>query len=210
MDDTSLLNWESLFDQLAEHRFVVIDDYLNPEVYLATHARLAFLIHKNKLDQAGVGTEQDFLIRKAIRGDYISWLNTSDPDEAIFLTLMTELRALINLHCCLSLTGQEFHFANYPTESFYARHFDQFKENKNRQISFVLYLNEAWLPEHAGQLRIYTSTGIKDLAPIRNRLVLFRSDALEHEVLITHAERKSITGWFLHKDPTLLFLDSRP
>ncbi|MHB1278601.1 MAG: 2OG-Fe(II) oxygenase [Bacteroidia bacterium] len=204
--DTSSLNWEYLFDQLAEHGFVVIDDYLSQEAYLAADARFTVLIDKNDLEKAGVGAKNDKLINVAVRGDYISWLKTNDPDESTFLALMTELRALINQHCWLNLGGQEFHFATYPPLSFYSRHFDQFKENTNRKISFVLYMNEAWQPEHAGELRVYTNDGSEDLAPIRNRLVLFRSDVLEHEVLLTHVERKSITGWFLYKDPDLLFL----
>ncbi len=200
------MNWEFLFDQLAEHGFVVIDDYLSQEAYLATDARFTLLINKNELEKAGVGALKDKQINTAVRGDYISWLNQEDPEEGFFLDGMTALRGIINHYCRLNLSAQEFHFATYPPLSFYSRHFDQFKENTNRKISFVLYMNEAWLPEHAGELRVYTKEGSEDLAPIRNRLVLFRSDLLEHEVLITHAERKSITGWFLHKDPDLLFL----
>lgn len=195
-----------MFDQLAEHGFVVIDDYLNEEMFVTTTRRFTVLIDKNELAKAGIGAQKDRLINATIRGDYISWLHKDNPDEAAFLDAMTELRGLINQYCSLNLGAQEFHFATYPPLSFYSRHFDQFKENTNRKISFVLYLNESWLPEHAGELRVYTKDGSKDLAPIRNRLVLFRSDLLEHEVLTTHAERKSITGWFLHKDPDLLFL----
>lgn len=175
-------------------------------MFVTTTGRFTVLIDKNELAKAGVGAQKDRLVNAAIRGDYISWLNKDNPDEAAFLDAMTELRGLINQYCCLNLGAQEFHFATYPPLSFYSRHFDQFKENSNRKISFVLYMNEAWLPEHAGELRVYTKAGSEDLAPIRNRLVLFRSDILEHEVLVTHAERKSITGWFLHKEPELLFL----
>lgn len=207
MDDGCCVNWEFVFDQLAEHGFVVVDDYMSKEAYLATDARFTVLINKNELEKAGVGDQRNFLINAAVRGDYISWINRENPDEAAFLDNMTELRGLINEHCWLNLSAQEFHFAAYPPLSFYSRHFDQFKENTNRKISFVLYMNEAWLPEHAGELRMYTIAGTEDLAPIRNRLVLFRSDVLEHEVLLTQVERKSITGWFLHKDPELLFLD---
>ncbi len=38
--------------------------------------------------------------------------------------------------------------------------------------------------------------GARDVAPIGGRLVIFRSDQFEHEVLPARRERLSFTGWF--------------
>ena len=57
--------------------------------------------------------------------------------------------------------------------------------------------NEEWNEEQGGQLRIYTEGASQDVLPIAGRLVCFRSDVLEHEVLPATRERLSLTGWIL-------------
>ena len=48
-------------------------------------------------------------------------------------------------------------------------------------MSAVVYLNEAWKPEHGGQLRLYPSwNDYIDIAPIQDRLVLFASNRMPH------------------------------
>jgi SM-20-related protein len=39
----------------------------------------------------------------------------------------------------------------------------------------------------------------KDVLPVAGRLVCFRSDLLEHEVLPATRERLSLTGWLIDK-----------
>ena len=66
-----------------------------------------------------------------------------------------------------------------------------------RAISAALYLNDQWLPEDGGQLRIYLGGGrSEDVLPQGGRLVAFLSDRFEHEVLPARRERMSFTGWF--------------
>ena len=61
--------------------------------------------------------------------------------------------------------------------------------------STVFYLNSDWHAEEGGQLRLHLAGGTQDLLPNWNRLVLFRSADIEHEVLPATRERLSITGW---------------
>ena len=80
---------------------------------------------------------------------------------------------------------------------YYRRHLDQFKKDDHRKLSVICYLNEGWKEEHGGQLRIYRTDGPLDILPVAGRLVCFRSDQLEHEVLPATRERLSLTGWIL-------------
>jgi SM-20-related protein len=35
-----------------------------------------------------------------------------------------------------------------------------FRDDDRRTVSAVVYLNDAWLPEHGGQLRMYLKDGV--------------------------------------------------
>ncbi|WP_430407005.1 2OG-Fe(II) oxygenase [Fluviicola sp.] len=61
----------------------------------------------------------------------------------------------------------------------------------------VLYLNEDWKKEDGGLLSLYPKAGQQiDISPLGGRMVLFRSDEMEHEVnpSLTRT-RNSIAGW---------------
>ncbi|MBI1222522.1 MAG: 2OG-Fe(II) oxygenase [Bacteroidetes bacterium] len=191
---------------MAEQGFVAIDSFLPPDLYAQMHQRIKELLLHDELEQAGIGSQQDYIIREAIRGDSISWLDESHPSESLYLEEMMQMMERLNRGFMLSLSGMEFHFAAYPKDSYYKKHLDQFKERNNRLISLIVYLNDNWTPDDAGELRIYLKDGVQDIAPIGNRAVLFRSDTLEHEVLPTKRIRKSITGWFLYRPPGLVIL----
>jgi SM-20-related protein len=85
----------------------------------------------------------------------------------------------------------------YPVGSFYKRHLDQFKQDDHRKLSLICYLNEDWKETHGGQLRMHLPLGMVDVLPIGGKLVCFRSDMIEHEVLPATRERYSLTGWIL-------------
>ncbi|MNI70310.1 hypothetical protein D3C73_1261160 [compost metagenome] len=64
-------------------------------------------------------------------------------------------------------------------------------------VSAVVYLNESWLPEHGGQLRMYLDEDAQyDVDPVGGCLVVFLSGEVPHEVLPANRERLSLTGWF--------------
>jgi SM-20-related protein len=158
--------------------------------------------------QAGIGALSDFRIEKSIRSDEIFWLERKrDIELDGFFALVDEAIAHLNRLCFLSISGSEFHLAHYPEGSFYKRHLDQFDSRSNRLISMVCYLNEYWIPEHGGELRLYAKDGThQDVAPLPGRMILFKSDAVPHEVLLSKASRYSITGWLLHQPPGLGYL----
>jgi len=188
---------------------VVIDEAFDSEHYAALKLRLQSLHTADELEKAGIGTLQHYTIQEGVRGDFIHWIegNTSDPAEAQFLNEMNEWRLQFNRSLYLNSSAVEFHFALYPIGSFYKRHLDQFKERSNRLLTFILYFNDDWTPDDQGELRVFhPNNEVIDIEPKGNRLVLFLSDKLEHEVRPTQAQRKSLTGWFLYQPEGLSFL----
>ena len=64
-------------------------------------------------------------------------------------------------------------------------------------VSAVLYLNEDWLPEDGGQLRMFLADDVEhDVQPVAGCLAIFLSGEVPHEVLPARRERLSLTGWF--------------
>lgn len=186
---------------MAENDWVILDDFLPTEVLTVSHNFLKRRLELDEFKQAGIGALNDFRVEKSIRSDEIFWLERHrDQDLGGFFSLVDEAIAHLNRLCFLSISGSEFHLAHYPPGSFYKRHLDQFDSRSNRLISMVCYLNEDWQPEHGGELRLHASDGAyQDVAPLPGRMILFKSDAVPHEVLLSKAHRYSITGWLLHQ-----------
>src|SRR6185295_11601544 len=87
--------------------------------------------------------------------------------------------------------------ARYPgAGARYVRHRDAFGGPESRRVSAILYLNPTWTPADGGLLRLHTGAGAVDLEPRLDRLVVFLSERLEHEVLPAHAERFAATAWY--------------
>lgn len=194
--------WESWADKLAENNFVILDDFLNPDLLRKTQTFLKSKLEEEEFRKAGIGTLTDFTIDRSIRGDWIYWLDKSrDQEISEFYLLIDELTAQMNKLCYLGALGCEFHLAHYPEGTFYKRHLDQFRERSNRILSVIFYVNESWDVANGGQLRVFNSDDTTcDIAPLPGRMVLLRSDIVEHEVLKTNASRYSVTGW-LTKHP---------
>ncbi len=65
-----------------------------------------------------------------------------------------------------------------------------------RLITAIAYLNPDWEPGAGGCLRLHVPPGPVDVAPRGGRVLLFRSDAVEHEVLPSHGPpRYAVTMW---------------
>jgi SM-20-related protein len=115
------------------------------------------------------------------------------------LNRVEELIRFLNQALFLSLKDLEVHMTVYPVGSFYKRHLDQFKQDDHRKLSVICYLNNNWKVEHGGQLRMYLADKSLDAFPTAGKLVIFRSDQIEHEVLPATRPRMSITGWILDR-----------
>ena len=67
-------------------------------------------------------------------------------------------------------------------------------------MTAIYYANPDWRPEHGGQLRLYLDSGPQEVEPTLDRLVVFLSEQLDHEVLPAHAPRLALTAWFYGPD----------
>ena len=192
--------FELIADGLAENGYAVIDHFLsNREVDSILDLGLFNKEYLNEFRKAGIGKRQGLQVNESIRGDYIQWL---DIDKApiplkVYLNRLNELAAYLNRSLYLSLKAHEVHMTVYPAGSFYKRHLDQFRQDSHRKVSVICYLNHNWTEMDGGQLRMYLSEGAIDFAPVSGRLICFRSDQIEHEVLPARRDRISLTGWLL-------------
>src|SRR5690606_4196928 len=187
----------SVAEQIEEKNFAIIDNFLEGNLAAALLEESLRLYNEGEFIRAGIGKGLEKKRISEVRGDSIYWLD--QPSSKLF-----ENKVSIQIHGlmeCLSehfrqnLRRFEYHYALYPKGSFYDRHFDQFRSTSNRIFSFIIYLNKDWELPNGGQLRIYEGDQITDIEPIFNRLCCFRSDIVEHEVLLTQKQRISLTGW---------------
>jgi SM-20-related protein len=188
--------FETIADGLADNGYAVIDNFLT-ESEVKDVVSLD-LFQQEQLKKAGIGRENKQIV-EGIRGDFIKWIDKTDTPAAVkkYTEKLDALRGFLNQSLYLSLKDYEVHLAMYPAGSFYKRHLDQFKSDDHRKLSVILYLNDRWIESHGGHLRMYVEKDILNFLPLAGRLICFRSDLIEHEVLPATRERKSITGWML-------------
>lgn len=196
--------WISWIDELAVNDFVVVDDFIDDSLYSRIMNYFREVEQNDHLKKAGIGSSGEYQIRSSVRGDFIYWLDPErDQPLSDVFDLMNTLTEYLNRYCFLSLSGSEFHLAKYPEGTYYKRHLDQFNQRNNRQITVLLYLNSDWKPGDGGELKMYREPSDLLIEPIARRLLVFKSDTVEHEVLPTNIVRYSLTGWLLHQKSTL-------
>lgn len=194
-------DYEPLIDGIATDGYSVLDDFLSPSEVAALAACLYNRRNAGLFRSAGIGNQQ-VTVAMAVRGDEIMWLDaaTATSAEQAFLQRIGAFVQYVNQTCYLGLRDYEFHYALYPTGTFYKRHLDRFRSDSRRKLSVICYLNADWQDADGGQLALYLpETGGSEkrllVSPVGGRLVCFDSGQLEHEVLPATRERLSVTGW---------------
>jgi SM-20-related protein len=186
-----------LVDQLAQHGFGFIDDFVAPQFVAELREHCRSLEDSGSFRPARIGRGVAEQRRPDLRGDFIAWLGAPEHDaERRLIDRFDTLRGMLNRELMTGLADFEGHFARYPAGAAYARHLDRLAGSDVRAISTALYLNEDWREEDGGALRIYVNGRGEDIVPRGGRLVAFLSDRFEHEVLPSARERLSFTGWF--------------
>ncbi len=193
-----MLNKTQLVEQLCEQGWSYQQNII-PAQWVSA---LADLCHKRTFLQAGIGQGVKNLINEAIRSDSISWIDHQETDPAIsyYLDLVKQVQQLLNQEFFLGLNGFEGHFSRYPAGAFYKPHYDCFANDKRRAVTFIIYINQNWVPENGGQLCLHLSDGPQIIEPIAGSMVCFLSEQILHEVLPTHVERMALTGWFVRNN----------
>lgn len=200
LDFTVNQQYEQIIDDFLEKQYSIVDDFFDPLEILKLRSSLLHKYEEDKFKKSAIGNRTNELIEKAIRGDFILWMNEAEAGETekIFFHKINNLIEYLNRTCFMGILHKEFHYAVYPKGTFYKRHLDTFQNDSRRKLSIVSYLNdENWLKTNGGELVIYKEDGSEEVIyPLPGRVVIFESQILEHEVKeVKNSERLSITGW---------------
>lgn len=187
---------------LADKGWSVTEEFLSASLIeqLANETTESFKM--GEFRQAGIGRRRSFSVNQQVRSDWIKWLNPSQCTSAQrqYLDALEALRLTINRTLFLGLFDFEAHLAIYPPGCYYREHMDQFRDNGQRLVTCILYLNSNWHSSDSGQLRLFTDPDDKqryqEILPIGGRMVCFLSSRFLHAVMPSHNNRLSITGWF--------------
>ena len=194
--------YERIIDDIVTQKYAVVEDFFTAEEISVLRQSLIAKHEEDAFKKAAIGNRVNEIIVKSIRGDVILWIDEAHTNaaESLFFNKINHLITYLNKTCFLGILRKEFHYALYPTGTFYKRHIDTFQNDDRRKLSFVCYLNEAgWLPENGGELVLYLDDQGKEVEkiiyPFPGRVVIFESQIIEHEVRPVKTERLSITGW---------------
>ena len=189
--------FETLISSYIKNKVGISPQFISSQ--LANHLKqnLLALQLKKLLVVAGTGNAEKLNHNAAVRSDVIYWLdkNHNNEFENQFFKQIELFIQYLNMQCYAGITDYEFHYSIYPIGSFYIKHLDQFKNDSSRMFSIISYLNSNWQEKDGGELLIHLENNNKKILPIQGQTVMFKSNELPHEVLITHKERMSITGW---------------
>ncbi len=188
--------------QLEYTGYIVLDkplvDKLLAELFTRCHDDDPTRFHAAQVGRGATKVKVD-----SIRGDVINWLDAGNSTDQAYLACMEELRLGLNAALFLGLFDYECHYSIYGKGDGYAKHSDVLQGKKNRILSTVLYLNEDWHACDGGELVIFEPAGeivIATVNPTFGTMIIFLSESFPHEVLLSHATRRSIAGWFRVSD----------
>lgn len=171
----------------------LVDDLL-AELFTRCHDDDPSRFHAAQVGRGAVKKRID-----SIRGDVINWLDADNSTDQAYLACMEELRLGLNASLYLGLFDYECHYAIYGEGDGYAKHLDALQGKRNRILTTVLYLNEDWQACDGGELVVFEPMGksiIATVKPTFGTMIIFLSESFPHEVLLSHATRRSIAGWF--------------
>jgi SM-20-related protein len=190
-------NFEEIIATFLESRIGISNNFLPIELANNLKQNLGSLYKEEALKIAGIGNGNGFSVNKQVRTDKIFWLNRNElrNAEQLFFDLIDSFVIYLNRSCFTGIKSYEFHYALFEEGAFYRKHIDQFNSDDGRAFSMIMYLNEGWVKEDKGELKVYVGTEVQLVSPDNQKCVFFKSNELAHEVLVTNKPRMSITGW---------------
>ena len=194
--------YEQIISDIANQQFSIIEDFFTAEEVQILRTSLLEKYEQDAFKKAAIGNRLNENIIKSVRGDVILWIDETKANiaESLFFDKINNLIKYLNRTCFMGILQKEFHYALYPSGTFYKRHIDTFQNDDRRKLSFVCYLNEEdWQIENGGELVLYLNEQGKEVEkliyPYSGRVVIFESQRIEHEVRTVKTQRLSITGW---------------
>ncbi|MCX6313524.1 MAG: 2OG-Fe(II) oxygenase [Sphingobacteriales bacterium] len=189
--------FDTLISSFIENKVGIANQFLSESLALHLKENLIRLHQEKQLLAAGTGTTAHIEQDNLYRSDIIYWLDRKHNDvyENSFFDLMDQFVAYLNAQCYTGISSYEFHYTLYQKGTYYKKHLDQFRNNDSRKYSMIMYLNADWKLADGGELCIHDEGKEQHISPLNGKSVFFKSNELEHEVLMTHQPRMSITGW---------------
>jgi SM-20-related protein len=189
--------FNTLVSSFIDNKIGIAEDFLSKSIAFHLQENLVALYGDKLMELAGTGSKNNLKHDDLFRSDVIYWLDRDHNNihENDFFDLIDAFILYLNETCYTGITSYEFHYSLYEKGSFYKKHIDQFQGNDSRKYSMIMYLNDEWEAAHGGELRIHHEDRMEDISPVNGKSVFFRSNELEHEVLVSHKPRMSITGW---------------
>lgn len=204
--------------ELDSRYYSVIDGFLGTEMATEVRATAVALnsvgkLTDGKLGGGRTGANLNYQM-KHVRGDRVGWFSGLEPNcggiaqiilrmDHIVYQLARSMPAL-RRRC---IERQQAMVTCYPGGGArYIKHCDNPNRN-GRILTAIYYLNPSWASGDGGELRIHgpandsaaqVGSGVEDVAPLFDRLVLFFSDKrVPHEVLPCNKSRYAVTVWYL-------------
>lgn len=189
--------FDTLINSFVDHNVGIANDFLSQNLSNDLQQNIHQLQQDGKMKYAGIGNDAIAAASQQMRGDKICWLDkkNNNINETAFLDKVEDFIEHLNRTCYTGINGYEFHYAMYEKGAAYKKHRDQFKSDNNRKYSLICYLNNDWVAADGGQLVIYQNDVPQSISPNAQKAVFFKSDEMEHEVLLSNKPRMSITGW---------------
>ena len=191
------IQYEKIIDDLINQNYAQVDGFFEESTCLGLRNLLLEKEQEGVFKKATIGNKVNATETLAIRSDKISWIENDSENEfeKSFNVQIDALCTYLNRTCFTGIKDWEFHYALFEKGAFYKRHIDRFKNDNSRKYSVVTYLNQNRQVDDGGALVIYTEQGAVTILPEWGRTVIFKSDLLEHEVMVSGKDRLSITGW---------------
>lgn len=190
---------DEMVQLLGDGGALIFDGVLGHAVASDTFDSIMNLAQNGTLRNAGVGRLGNHRQDESIRQDLITWVdeNTTETFQRV-TTLFEDVRIAANQHCWLGAKRFDTQIALYNGNgAHYDRHRDAFAGKSNRVLTAIYYPNVFWQPDHGGRLRVFFADDkIQEIDPIADRLVIFLSERLDHQVLPAYAARAALTAWF--------------
>jgi SM-20-related protein len=182
--------------ELGDGGLVVREGALGDPLASALRERLEALYLQGSLVPAGLG--HGGRLTPALRSDRAATLEELGPDpvlEAVWAWYDRLRQALVEA-TWVGLPRFSVQLACYPGGGArYARHVDALPGDTNRLFTAIVYLNPDWQPADGGRLRAWVRGQVREVDPLWDRLVVFRSEAVPHEVLPAWAPRYAAAAW---------------
>jgi SM-20-related protein len=183
--------------RLGEGEPVVLDGVLGPR--LAADVRAAVLEAKARGELRPAGLGRDRQRRERLRSDVIAWIEPEAADARLrpLLERFAALKDQLDREAWLGLRRLEVQLAAYDDGPGYARHADAFRGGGTRRVTAIYYANPGWSSADGGELRCWPPTGARVIEPVADRMIVFLSERLEHEVApVLRGPRVAVTAWF--------------